>query len=361
MTNCNDSWAIVGKVFVKGQPPMACDRLTPTAKCCRRFAAPPRPKKRNPRRARRGKELSTKGLEKAREGPAKDRQAEKEFPRKGKKISTKGHEERRRATKGLEEAREESAKGRKGGPRRDSKGLEKTRKGSVRGHEERHAVERRPPPRDLQELLTSMHRMQRIFQETALVILSIRKGDHCRASFSTKVILQVHWKKRLERGRFPPTVRGHEERHSGGNDLDLPGSAGVPPASGPRRRFRPRLRAREQTGNILYTINRKQGSVVSLLNDPPGRSGTRLNIYLASSGPGEICGFTGERVNRLTMFRRGSVYCEDVPVAAWTAGPMPFSDVPMDLPAHPVHAFLCRNLRERLHHPFAWRAANGLY
>ena len=180
---------------------MACDRLTPTAKCCRRFAAPPRPKKRNPRRARRGKELSTKGLEKAREGPAKDRQAEKEFPRKGKKISTKGHEERRRATKGLEEAREESAKGRKGGPRRDSKGLGKTRKGSV---------------------------------------------------------------------------RGHEERHSGGKDLDLPGSAGVPPASGPRRRFRPRLRAREQTGNILYTINRKQGSVVSLLNDPPGRSGTRL-------------------------------------------------------------------------------------
>ena len=71
-------------------------------------------------------------------------------------------------------------------------------------------------------------------------------------------------------------VRGHEERHSGGKDLDLPGSAGVPPASGPRRRFRPRLRAREQTGNILYTINRKQGSVVSLLNDPPGRSGTRL-------------------------------------------------------------------------------------
>ena len=83
---------------------------------------------------------ATKGLEEAREGPAKDRQAEKEFPRKGKKISTKGHEERRRATKGLEEAREGSAKGRKGGPRRDSKGLEKTRKGSVRGHEERHAV-----------------------------------------------------------------------------------------------------------------------------------------------------------------------------------------------------------------------------
>ena len=40
-----------------------------------------------------------------------------------------------------------------------------------------------------------------------------------------------------------------------------PGSAGVPPASIPYRRFRPcqRHRARVQTGNILYTINRKQG------------------------------------------------------------------------------------------------------
>ncbi len=327
MTNCNDSWAIVGKVFVKGQPPMACDRLTPTAKCCRRFAAPPRPKKRNPRRARRGKELSTKGLEKAREGPAKDRQAEKEFPRKGKKISTKGHEERRRATKGLEEAREgppRVAKGRKDFqekakrfPRRATKNGE----GPLRGW---RRPERNPPK--VGGFPGGPRRDRKGLGKT-------RKGS----------------------------VRGHEERHSGGKDLDLPGSAGVPPASGPRRRFRPRLRAREQTGNILYTINRKQGSVVSLLNDPPGRSGTRLNIYLASSGPGEICGFTGERVNRLTMFRRGSVYCEDVPVAAWTAGPMPFSDVPMDLPAHPVHAFLCRNLRERLHHPFAWRAANGLY
>ena len=170
-----------------------------------------------------------------------------------------------------------------------------------------------------------------------------------------------------ERGRFPPPHKPSPSGSAsatpppGGNDLDLPGSAGVPPASGPRRRFRPRLRAREQTGNILYTINRKQGSVVSLLNDPPGRSGTRLNIYLASSAPGEIRGFTGERVNRLTIFRRGSVYFEHVRVAAWTAGPTPFSDVPMDLPTHPVHAFLCPNLRERLHHPFAWHAANGLY
>ena len=38
-----------------------------------------------------------------------------------------------------------------------------------------------------------------------------------------------------------------------------PGSAGVPPASGTCRRFRPRLRTRAQTTNILYTINRKQG------------------------------------------------------------------------------------------------------
>ena len=54
-------------------------------------------------------------MEEAREGPAKDRQGEKGFPRKGKKISTKGHEERRRATKGLEKAQEGSAKGREGG------------------------------------------------------------------------------------------------------------------------------------------------------------------------------------------------------------------------------------------------------
>ena len=38
-----------------------------------------------------------------------------------------------------------------------------------------------------------------------------------------------------------------------------PGSAGVPPASGTCRRFRPRLRTRAQTTNILDTINRKQG------------------------------------------------------------------------------------------------------
>ena len=89
-----------------------------------------------------GPRRATKGLEKAREGPAKDRQGEKGFPRKGKRISTKGHEERRRATKGLEEAQEGSAKGREGGPQRDSKGLEKTRKGSVKGHEERHKGKR---------------------------------------------------------------------------------------------------------------------------------------------------------------------------------------------------------------------------
>ena len=42
---------------------------------------------------------------------------------------------------------------------------------------------------------------------------------------------------------------------------DLPGSAGVPPAFCPGQRFRPcqRLRTRVQTGNILYTINRKHG------------------------------------------------------------------------------------------------------
>ena len=38
-----------------------------------------------------------------------------------------------------------------------------------------------------------------------------------------------------------------------------PGSVGVPPASGTCRRFRPRLRTRAQTTNILDTINRKQG------------------------------------------------------------------------------------------------------
>ena len=52
-----------------------------------------------------------------------------------------------------------------------------------------------------------------------------------------------------------------------GRDLHLashgfpPGSAGVPPAFCPGQRFRPcqRLRTRVQTGNILYTINRKHG------------------------------------------------------------------------------------------------------
>ena len=154
-----------------------------------------------PRRARREKELSTKGHEGPRRGwrrlkrdpprVAKGRkdfhEKAKRYPRRatkngegprrgwrrlkkdppkvgqGEKISRKGqkdiHEGPRRTTKGHEGVGENSRgirqrlgrekrfppraikdllRGQKMNPGRDSKGLEKTRKGSVKGHEERH-------------------------------------------------------------------------------------------------------------------------------------------------------------------------------------------------------------------------------
>ena len=64
-------------------------------------------------------------------------------------------------------------------------------------------------------------------------------------------------------GRQPGVPLRHQPSPGGfllkGGVIGPPGSAGVPPASETCRRFRPRLRARAQTTNILYTINRKQG------------------------------------------------------------------------------------------------------
>ena len=96
---------------------MACDRLTPTAKCCRRFAAPPRPKKKSTK--------GTQGKRVIHEGPRRGwRRLERGLPRiakRRKNFHEKAKRYPRRATKNGE------------GPRRGWRRPERACQGSPSG------------------------------------------------------------------------------------------------------------------------------------------------------------------------------------------------------------------------------------
>ena len=130
-------------------------------------------------------------------------------------------------------------RGQKINPPRDSKGLRKTRQGSVKGHEERHEGEK------------EIHQ---------------GSGSTRRSRLTSRISVDQHGADTTGRGHglaarlLPPhrfSLRLPARRlPSRGSDPDLSGSAGVPPASCPGHRFRPRrrLRAREQIGNMVDTL-----------------------------------------------------------------------------------------------------------